>query len=654
MTTITPADTVRPASRGLTSTILSGLFVSFLVHALILVSLSFIVFNGPLEQLQMIVDSVFSEERTQEDFSHEVEQSTEAAETVNYVAGAMAASGVSTGGSGGPVVAVQKVDEAPSLQEPTIKVNMGNMNLPGLKIISQDLGSGQVTGDIGRVVEGYGAALGQMTLELVRLMREQKVHVVWLMDESDSMKDDHREIRERFHKVYEELRLVQKSDAKLKVSDEVLLTTVIGFGQTIHELTSKPTSNADEIKQAIDKISIDESGVENMCGAITSVVIKYEKSARSQKRKLVIIVVSDESGDDGGGVVHDSRKGEPDTDRLEETIDICKRTKTPVYVLGHYSVFGFPYAHVHWVDPKYGLSHWLRINRGPETPQPECLQFDGLHARWDVFSSGFGPYQQVRIAKQTGGIFFMLPGNEDNLTGAGTNEERKFDLLDMKEYLPDLSSRPAYERDRLAHKFREAQWQVVMTLNPYRDPELSMRSQYYSIDPAKFDEEGLDTFKKAVRAIGLLNDQVRLLDSVKKLRERESSERWRANYDLIHAQCLAFRIRLFQLVLSLDAHSKQRPLPSNPKNNYWDIQRVKELLQPDKEQIKKTKVDIVELNKQQDQAHRELEAVVANHPRTPWARRARWELDHGFGMKFAEVFRDPRYNQIRDIKFPNQ
>ena len=49
--------------------------------------------------------------------------------------------------------------------------------------------------------------------------------VVWLFDESDSMKDDQKEIRERFHKVYEELGLVQKSDAKLKVSDEILLTS---------------------------------------------------------------------------------------------------------------------------------------------------------------------------------------------------------------------------------------------------------------------------------------------------------------------------------------------------------------------------------------------------------------------------------------------
>ena len=630
------------ASRWFTTSVLSGVAVSFFIHAVLLVALSFIVFKAPMDQLQMIVDSVFTDERQQEEFNEDVEQSTEAAETVNYVAGAMATSGLATGGSGGPVVAQQKLDEATSLQEPTVKVNISNINLPGLKTISQDLGSGQVTGDIGRVVEGYGAALGQMTQELVRLMREQKILVVWLFDESDSMTDDQKEIRERFYKVYEELGIVQKTDAKLKVSDEIMLTSVMSFGEHINEHTKKPTSNVEDIKAAIGNIKVDESGIENMCGAIHAAVIKYRDAARSQRRKLVVIVVSDESGDDGKNV--------------EETIETCKRIKTPVYVLGHYSVFGYPYAHVRWIDPKYGLHHWISINRGPETPEPECLQFDGLHGRWDVFSSGFGPYEQVRIAKQTGGIFFMLPGNEDNLTGAGSHEQRKFDLLDMKEYLPDLSSRQIYIKDRFEHKFREAQWQVVASLNPHTDDKLNMQQLWYSTDPETFDKQGAETFNRALRAMGMLNDQVRVLDSVKKLRDKETSQRWRANYELMHAQCLAYRVRLFQLLLSLDQHKKLRPVPQNPMNNCWDIHRVHELLEPDKEQIQQTKVDFEELKRQKETARQELEAVIANHPRTPWARRAQWELDSGFAMKFVEVYRNPNYDKVatKEIKIPKQ
>jgi von Willebrand factor type A domain len=623
--------------------ILSGVAISLTLHGIALVVLSMLVLQGPLEKLQMVLDTVFDEERVQEEFNQEVEQSTEAAETVNYVAGSLAA-GISSGGTAGPVVAQQKVDDAPSLKEPDVRVNIGAMTVPGLNIISKDLGSGQVTGDVGRVVEGYGAALGQMTQELVRLMRESKVHVVWLFDESDSMKDDQKEIRERFYKVYEELGLVQKHDTKLKMSDEILLTSVMSFGKGINEHTAsmKPTANVEEIKKAIDKIAIDESGLENTCGAITAAVSKYRAMDARQKRKLVVIVVSDESGDDG--------------EHVEEAIQQCRSADAPVYILGHYSVFGYPYARVRWVDPKYGLTHWLQINRGPETPFAECLQFDGLHARWDVFSSGFGPYEQVRLAKQTGGIFFMLPGNEDNLVGAGSLEERKFEFLDMKEYLPDLSSRMEYAKERDASKFRDTQWRVIVTLNPHVEPQskfLNMQEHRYSLDPVEFASQGKATFDNALVTMGMLNEALRLLDSVKKLRDKEPSQRWRANYDLMHAQCLAYRVRLFQLILSLDQHQKLKPIPKNPKNNHWDIHRVHELLEPDKEQVRNTKVDMNELKSQNELAKAEYQTLIKNHPRTPWARRAQWDLSQGFGMKFVESYWNPNYDK-KDITFPKQ
>mgnify|MGYP003348481940 FL=1 len=80
----------------------------------------------------------------------------------------------------------------------------------------------------------------------------------------------------------------------------------------------------------------------------------------------------------------------------------------------------------------------------------------------------------------------MLPGTEANLAGAGSLEQRKFDLLDMREYLPDLSSRVDYAMQRSSSRFREAQWQVIVKLNPHLDKELNMQEHQYSLDPAKF------------------------------------------------------------------------------------------------------------------------------------------------------------------------
>ena len=39
--------------------------------------------------------------------------------------------------------------------------------------------------------------------------------------------------------------------------------------------------------------------------------------------------------------------------------------------------------------------------------------------------SGFGPYEQTRMARETDGIFFMLPSPEVNLVG---RDNRKYEL----------------------------------------------------------------------------------------------------------------------------------------------------------------------------------------------------------------------------------
>src|SRR5690606_25114954 len=127
-----------------------------------------------------------------------------------------------------------KIETSQSLKEPEIKVNAGDITMPGDSMVGVDLGEGQVSGEVGAFVEGYGAALGQMTQELIRLMREQRVMVVWLFDESESMKDDQKEIRDKFHEVYEELGIVTKKDEALKKrGGDILLTSIVAFGKDI-------------------------------------------------------------------------------------------------------------------------------------------------------------------------------------------------------------------------------------------------------------------------------------------------------------------------------------------------------------------------------------------------------------------------------------
>ncbi len=632
---------------------LSGLALSLVLHLATGVSLAFFHFRHQAENLNLSIETIFDSERPPDDFTKELNTDTEVAETLNIVPGggslngavigSIAGGGGGGGGTGGFGVAQSKIHGSGQLRDPTISVNIGEPGLPGLDQLGTDLGEVQIKGEPGAIAEGYGAALGRITQEMLRMLREEKLLVVWLFDESESMKDDQKEIREQYHKVYEELGIAMERDPKTKSEKDTLLTAVHSFGESVRKITAKPTSDVQEIRSAIDKIEIDTSGKENLFAALNSVLDQYKQFVRANRRKLVIIVVTDESGDDGNGPL------------IDEVIQKAKTGRgAPVYVLGREAVFGFPIARMRWIDPKYGLHHWLEINRGPETAMPEALQFDGLHERWDAYSSGFAPYEQARLAKETGGIFFVLPHEEENLVGQAAIDQRKFAFLDMKEYAPELVPRRKYEEMRSRSKFRTAIWEVVKLLNPFQDNKLHIQEIWYSSDPVKFKQAGQEAFDRAMRAMGLLNQAVQMLEKAKSMREREESQRWRADFDLAYAQVLAYRVRLFQFLLAMDAYLNNFPQPKNPQNNAWNIARVHKMLAPTDRQIKLTKVDMDELKKQLELARVQFEFVIKTHPRTPWAHRARHELDQGFGMEFHETFRDPRYDRIfNEIKRPN-
>lgn len=621
---------------------LPGLGVSLALHAAVGLALAFIHFHIQAQDLSLAVESLFETERTSDEFTRELSPDTQVSETLSIVSGGGAvSSGGLGGGSGTAGVSQAKIDGAQTLQDPTVTVNVGDVSLPGLDQLGNDLGELQIAGEATAVAEGYGAALSRITQELVRMMREDKLLVVWLFDESESMKDDQKEIREQFHKVYEELGLVVERDAKVKRDKEVLVSAIHSFGASVKAITSKPTADIPEIRAAIDKIEVDSSGKENLFAAVGKVIDQYRSFVTRGRRKMVIIIVTDESGDDGQGPL------------LEEAIFKAQRARAPVYILGREAIFGYPYARMRWKDPKYGLDHWLVINRGPETPAPEALQYDGLHERWDAFPSGFAPYEQARLAKESGGIFFVLPHEEQNLIGQADIDRRKFAFLDLKEYVPDLVKRKEYEDLRNKSRFRSTVWEVVRLLNPHTDKELQIQEIWYSTDQSRFKEAGQVAFQRAIRAMGLLNQAAQALEKIKPLREKEQSQRWRANFDLTYAQVLAYRVRLFQFLLVMDEHLNNFPKPASEQHNVWNVQRTPDMQTPTDRQVKLTKVDTEELNKQLGIARAQFEFVRKTHPGTPWANRAELELNRGFGMRFQSEFRDPRYDRVgSEIKFP--
>jgi hypothetical protein len=209
-----------------------------------------------------------------------------------------------------------------------------------------------------------------------------------------------------------------------------------------------------------------------------------------------------------------------------------------------------------------------------------------------------------------------------------------------------------------------------LKLLPSHDANLNIKEHHYPLELNAFKPVAAVQVKRAFNAWGKLTLCIRELDAIEPLRARESSTRWRANYDLARAQCLAFRVRLFQYMLAMDAHVNANPArqPKPPKagrepSNEWNVGRTKKLIIPDdlqfariKKAFRLSKIDkseFLEGLKQVENRATELYAKIEKeHKGTPWARRATYERVRGYGMYFYDRYWNPKYNSL-DIKRPN-
>ncbi|MEX2561037.1 MAG: vWA domain-containing protein [Pirellulales bacterium] len=527
--------------------------------------------------------------------------------------------------AGGGLLGISKptYDHALSDSQLAPKVSVGDLSdfsMPG-NHFGMELPQGTL-GEPQAVVDDYQQAMDRITQEILNMLVKNKVLVIWCFDQSESMKDDQQEIRDRIERVYAELGLSAAAQG------DALWTAVTSFGAGFMVHTSKPTSNLDEIRAAIGSVPVDPSGKEMTCQAIGQAIHTFQRFATSGRRQLALILVSDESGDPADNMA-----------QLEAAIDQARQARCVVYALGREAVFGYPYAYMSWVDPDTQIGFWLQIDRGPETPFPEQLQIDGFTARWDAHPSGFGPYEQVRIARQTGGVFFMLPSPETNLV---RGDNRKYELEAMRPYLPDLSPRAEYAAQLERSELRSSLWKIISDFNPY-NPQHAPHCVVpvtFSIRPDAFLSEATAAQKTAEGMVRYIDQAEKALEKLRPLREREYSPRWRANYDLMYAQMIAYKVRIYEYGAYLEAFKKQPKVIKNPlgptkKTNYWAITTRAETLTGEL-----TRHYIA-------RATQLLQAVVREHPGTPWAARAEWELSRGFGVDLAEHFSDPRSSSVK-------
>lgn len=508
-----------------------------------------------------------------------------------------------------------------------------------------DVTSIAVNGVAGHATNNTAGAIDRITQEILLSLEENKTMVVWMFDQSASLLKQRAEILQRFENVYDELSQLQAdgNEAFKKHDDEnPLLTQVVAFGSRSGTMMRKPTNSVEDVIQAIRDIPIDESGLENVFGAVAEVGRKYrnlckvDRRSGQRKRNVMIIIVSDECGDD--------------VQNLDAAISICRKNLMRVYTIGIPAPFGRENSYVKWIDPDPNYDQavqWAPVRQGPETVRPERikLHFTENEEEEELFDSGFGPFGLTRLCYQTGGMYFTVHPNRQ-LDGSkippwktstySAHLGRFFDPDIMRRYRPDYVSTSEYDRQLQENKARYALVQAGYTsrIKPMSPPQL----RFEKFDEARFANEVSQAQRSAAVLAPKITELYEILKTGEQDRDREISLRWKAGYDLAMGRTLAVMIRA-GTYNSMLAQIKTGLKFQNTKNNTWVLQPANAISTGS------------QTEKLAAKARMYLERVVKEHPDTPWALLAQRELRTPIGWKWTETFtqppqpRQPRPNQ---------
>jgi hypothetical protein len=592
---------------------------SIIVHVMGLVLLALFQFDNIQEvAAQMLVASAPMEEvedpPVEIELQEEIETVNEETVSVFSAAPAVGIAGGGPVGAGTPTLDMTLVEKAETTE---IHIDAPTIGMPDSVKLIEPVPDGDVKGEPRDIVDDYQTAMDRIAQEIMWMLDKGPVLVVWVFDQSESMKDDQQEIRDRVGNVYNQLGIVGTA------SNKALQTAVTSYGKDFFDHTNKkPTAKRDEIRAAIDSVPIDASGEEMMCQAVGESITRYRDAARG--RQMALILVTDESGN------------RLNNDRfLERAIGAAKATKCKIYALGRESVFGYPFAYIRWNHPQTKRTHWLQIDRGPETGFPEQLQTNGFRRRHDAFSSGFGPYEQTRMARETNGVFFMLPSLETNLVGA---QKERYALEALRPYRPDLRSRQEVFADRDKYPLRSLIWKVIQDLNPHNksaQKALEMRMEF-SLDRAQCVRQMRQEQAKAKMHLQYMAEAEKALAAGRKLRDQEVEPRWRGNYDIIYAQLIAYQARMYEYGVALEAFIQNPktapPMKGTARLVHWDVGTVKSVRTEESKPYIDRAIDL-------------FKEVQETHPGSPWAARAAWEMRRGFGVDLHPDYHAP-YIQV--------
>ncbi len=591
---------------------LPAFLVSMTIHGLLLVSLAFAGYtvhrHAESEFTARMPDETILSDSTYQDIDQAVDAPSNTPQAGSFAP--ELASTISSAPSTTAAVPVTSKDPSSGSSVDLVKLDVQRATeivAPTARLLGQAV---SIQGEGAEFVGGVEGAVDRISIEIMRRLEQGRTLVVWAFDASGSLKAERERLVKHIDTVYTH---IARMDESQLTANNGLLTMVVAFGKDRKALLPRPTADKTEILAAIGKVPLDETGIESTFTTVGEIARNWgrHRDASNQFYHTMVIVVTDEVGDDEA--------------RLEEAIAIAQKTKTSVYVLGSQALFGRTEGFVDYVDPrtKY-VFHNLPVRQGPESVALEMIHLPFWYGgpQYEIVESGFGPWALSRLATATGGVYFVTRFDKQRMG---------FDPARMREYKPDWFSRAEYERRLEKSPLRQAILHAALVT----------QQKLPGMPPLGFPPAAEQAFKDAMangqslaeRTVYTVDEALGPINATAKLRDRESSRRWQAHYDLIRGRLLAMKVRCYEYNWACARMKKNPPKFKNAKSNAWR-------LAPD---------TAIQYSEKAASVAREAESllkrVVDEHPTTPWALLAERELKNPLGFKWVETYVPPPRRQ---------
>lgn len=535
-----------------------------------------------------------------------------------------------------------EIEDTTDLGDPTEDgvADAGEDLTPKLMGVRTSLSGGGLSsgfrGNVANVGKGLKSMLGKKATSGRGLL------LVWLLDQSASMKDDQEAIAKQ---------AVDIQDLLTDGGSKKMMSAVVTYGET-WDVTQRPTSSASKIQEKIRNVQIDKSGIENTNQAIIYVCQTIMKSYSDYTK--VIVLLSDESSGDQEKHYQPPKASKPGaagkasskaadnsksinvsgSERKMPFIEVALknliRYRTRLFVIGKESPFQSNYVRESYTDETGRKWHNIYADRGPETPRIEvpvsyCRNTTpGYYGGFTgELKAGYGVYDLAYLAKGSKGAYFILEDKTTTVRRAMTFSERmrnplKVDWKVMDNYTPDIVSRASYDRRIQAEygKYGKA----IVTLNGfYREHGDKINRYMWCRPPSKF-KENMEKIKLRTKVIKkVINYLANARASDKELFEAKD-KRQIANVDLYYCVALADQIITDSWD---DAYSSYRgSTADNNTEQYWHEIRIQA-----KKGAKLSGKDKATYDERMRKLVDACNDVIRRHPNTPYAIAAKWVPD---------------------------